>query len=124
MSNKRSPFEWVKSINKKDYMYDLSGYNPFLTNRAFAGFIDTIMFAESMNQAHQLSPSLQYDFYYYAVRKGNRFDPIPKPVEPPNLEVVMEYYQYSKQKALGVINLLSEQDINSIRKSLDKGGKE
>ena len=115
-------FDYVKSINKKTYMYDLSGYNPFLTNRTFAGFIDTIMFAESMNQAHQLGPSLQYDFYYYAIRRGNRFDPIPKPVEPKYLDVVMEYFDYSKQKALGVINLLSEQDINNIRKSLDKGG--
>ena len=61
------PFDYVKSINKKNYEYDLAGYNPFLTNRAFAGFIDTIMFAEAMNQAHLLSPALQYDFYYYFI---------------------------------------------------------
>ena len=121
--SKRSPFDWVKSINKKDYLYDLSGYNPFLTNRAFAAFIDTVMYAETMNQAHLLSPSLQYDFYYYAVRKGSRFNPIPKPEEPKYLEVVMEHYHYSKQKALEVINLLSEQDILAIIKSHDTGGK-
>ena len=51
--SKRNPFEYVKNINtKKGYDYDLSGYVPFLTNRAFAGFIDTIMFVEQMNQAH------------------------------------------------------------------------
>ena len=121
--SKRSPFDWVKSINKKEYLYDLSGYNPFLTNRAFAAFMDTVMYAETMNQAHNLSPNLQYDFYYYAVRKGSRFSPIPKPEEPKYLEVVMEHYQYSKQKALEVINLLSEQDILAIIKSHDTGGK-
>jgi hypothetical protein len=119
---KKNPFDYVKSINKKGYLYDLSGYNPFLTNRAFAGFIDTIMFAESMNQAHQLSPSLQYDFYYFAVRKGNRFDPIPKPEEPAHLNEVMEYYGYSRQKAMQAINILTKEQITSIVASLDKGG--
>ena len=119
---KINPFNYVKSINKKGYMYDLSGYNPFLTNRAMAGFIDTIMFAEEMNQHHQLSPQLQYDFYYYGVRKGSRFDPIPKPIEPEGLEVVMAYFGYSKQKASEVMSLLSKQDILSMIQSMDKGG--
>ena len=119
---KRNPFDYVKSINKKTYEYDLSGYNPFLTNRAFAAFIDTVMFAEQMNQAHQLAPNLQYDFYYYGIRKGSRFDPIPKPTEPSGLEVVMAYYDYSKQKALEVIKLLTPQDLRDMIDSMDKGG--
>ena len=120
--NKPSPFDYVKSINKKNYMDDLSGYNPFLTNRAFAAFIDTIMFAEAMNQASELPPELQYDFYYYGIRKGSRFDPIPKPSEPEGLDVVMAYFNYSKQKALEVINLLSREDLINICKTMDKGG--
>ena len=119
---KRNPFDYVKSINKKTYEYDLSGYNPYLTNRAFAGFIDTIMLAETMNQFHSLSPALQYDFYYYGVRKGNRFDPIPKREEPVGLDVVMDFFSYSKQKALEVIDLLSKDDLLNIAKSMDKGG--
>ena len=120
---KISPFHYVKSINKKDYQYDLSGYNPFLTNRAFAAFIDTIMFAEQMNQYHSLSPSLQYDFYYYGIRKGSRFDPIPKPTEPAGLEVVMSYFKYSKQKALEALRLLTDSDLRDMIESMDKGGR-
>ena len=115
-------FDYVKSINKKNYMFDLSGYNPFLTNRTFAGFIDTIMLAEEMNHAHALSPALQYDFYYYGIRKGNRFDPINKVQDSPYLEIVMEYYTYSKQKAIEALRILSPDDIQRITKSLDKGG--
>lgn len=115
-------FDYVKSINKKNYMFDLSGYNPFLTNRTFAGFIDTIMLAEEMNQAHALSPALQYDFYYYGIRKGNRFDPINKVQDSPYLEIVMEYYTYSKQKAIEALRILTPDDIERITKSLDKGG--
>ena len=74
MSKKKSPFDYVKSINtKSEYEYDLSGYVPYLTNRAFAMHMDTIMYAEEMNQYNQLDPALQYDFYYNGVRKGRRF---------------------------------------------------
>ena len=53
---KIGPFDYVKSINEKSEMDDLSGYNPFLTNRAFAYHLDTILLAEEMNQAHHIGP--------------------------------------------------------------------
>ena len=120
---KKSPFDYVKSINFKKYEYDLVGYTPFLTNRSFAMHMDTIMLAEKMNQYHKLSPELQYDFYYYGVRKGKRFGFPPKPPEVENLEIVMEYFQYSKQKALEALQLLSASDISNMKKSMDKGGR-
>jgi len=120
--SKANPFDWVKSINEKKYMYDLSGYNPFLTNRAFAMHMDTILIAEEMNQAHQLGPQLQYDFYYHSVRQGRRFGFPPKPPEEEYLPVVMEYYNYSRQKAQEALRILTLSDIRMMLKSMDKGG--
>lgn len=121
--SKKSPFDYIKSINtKSQYDEDLSGYVPFLANRAFAMHMDTIMFAEQMNQYHSLSPQLQYDFYYYGVRKGRRFG-FPKKVEDhPQLEMVMNYFSYSRIKAEQALEILSEGDLMEIRKTLDKGG--
>ena len=119
---KISPFDYVKSINQKTPQYDLSGYNPFLTNRAFAYHLDTILFAEHMNQCHSLGPDLQYDFYYYAVRKGMRFGFPPKQEDDPNLAVVMEYFKFSKQKALEALRVLTLDDISDIIASMDRGG--
>lgn len=119
---KPSPFDYVKGINYKTYTYDLSGYNPYLTNRAFAGHVDTVMFAEAMNQAHALAPALQYDFYFYAVRKGKRFGFPPKPPEMEHLEIIQEHYGYSRQKATEALRLLSPSQIKSIVDSHDKGG--
>ena len=122
--SKLSPFHYVKNINsKKSYDFDLSGYSPFLVNRCLAGFIDCIMLVEAMNQAHLLSPALQYDFYYYAVRKGSRFDPVPKPEEPAHLDAVMEYYGYSRQKAMQAMKILTSTQVSEIVRKLDKGGK-
>ena len=119
---KRNPFDYVKSINKKNYEYDLAGYNPYLTNRCFAMHMDIILLAEEMNQAHQLGPQLQYDFYYYSVRKGKRFGFPPKPPEDDYLPVVMEYYNYSRQKAQEALRILTPTDIKMMLKSMDKGG--
>ena len=103
-------------------MGDLSGYNPFLINRAFAYHMDTILLASEMNQLHNLGPELQYDFYYYSVRKGNRFGFPPKPQEEHHLELVMEYFQLSKQKAIEALQILTLDDINDIIISSDRGG--
>ena len=119
---KPNPFDYVKSINHKDYKYDLVGYVPFLTNRCFAMHMDTVLFAEQMNQFHKLGPELQYDFYYYAVRKGKRFGFPPKPEEVPNLELIQEYFGYSRQKAIEALKILTKDDIKNIKQSQDKGG--
>ena len=120
---KNNPFYYVKSINEKTNVDDLSGYNPYLTNRAFAYHMDCVLLAEEMNQLHHLSPTLQYDFYYYSVRKGKRFGFPPKVEDDPNLHHVMEYFECSKQKALEYLQVLTFNDISDIISSLNKGGK-
>jgi len=121
---KPNPFSYIKNLNmKREYDYELSGYVPFLTNRSFAMHVDTLMLSEEMNQYHQLSPQLQYDFYFHGVRQGKRFAKFPKPVDPPNLDVVMEYFNYSKDKAIAALKLLTKDDLKNITKSLDRGGK-
>jgi len=121
--SKQSPFDLVRSINKKERMHDLSGYNPFLTNRAFAYHMDCVLLAEEMNQHSDLSPTLQYDFYYYAVRKSDRFGYPPKPQDDHHLELVMNYFNLSRQKATEALQLLTLDDINDIIISTQKGGK-
>ena len=121
---KISPFDFVKSINTKSgYIEELTGYNPYLTNACFSMHMDTIMLAEEMNQAHWLSPELQYDFYYYGVRRGKRFGFPPKVKEDPNLQLIQEYFQYSAVKAQQALDLLTDKDIKDIRNKMDKGGR-
>ena len=65
----------------------------------------------------------QFDFYYYAVRKGRRFG-FPKKVETDaNLELVMEHYKYSKEKAEAALRLLTEEQLQAILKTHDTGGR-
>ena len=119
-----SPFDYVKNINtKSSYDFDLSGYIPFLTNRAFAMHRDTLMMAETMNQHHELIPELQYEFYYHAVRRGKRFGFPPKPPEVNDLELIQSYFQYSRKKALEALEILTPEQITDIKSKMDKGGR-
>ena len=38
------------------------------------------------------------------------------------LELVKQYYGYSHNKALEALNILTKEELNSIRKSLNTGG--
>ena len=119
---KKNPFEYVKSINHKDYQFDLSGYNPYLTNKCFSMHLDTILLAEEMNQAFNLSPTLQYDFYYHGVRKGKRFGFPPKVEEDDNITLVCEVYNYSVEKAKQALQLLTKEQLQSLKNSRNTGG--
>lgn len=119
----KNPFDYVKSINHKQHNDDLTGYNPFLTNKCFAMHLDTILLAEEMNQAHRLPPNLQYEFYYNAVRKGKRFGFPPKPSKEEQLSVITEYYKCSEQKAREYLRLLTPEQISVIMERQNKGGR-
>ena len=73
--SKKSPFDYVKSINQRSLqlyimgkLEELKGTTHILTNACFSMHMDTHMLAEEMNQGTPLSPELQYEFYYYGVR--------------------------------------------------------
>ena len=116
-----NPFDYVKSINNKKPVDNLSGYNPYLTNMAFSYAIDTVLLANEMNQYHALPPECQYDFLYGTVKRGNRWNKWYKEKNNPHVEMVMEYYQCSKQKALEALQVLTKENLRDIKKALDKG---
>ena len=67
-----------------------------------------------MNQHHELISELQYEFYYHAVRRGKRFGFPPKPPEVDDLELIQNYFQYSRKKALDAFEILTPEQIQEI----------
>jgi hypothetical protein len=118
-----SVFDWVKSINEKNYINHVRDYNPYLTNTALSYSMDTIMLANEMNQYPNLPPQCQYDFLYHSIRKGKRFNKWYKEQHVPYLEEVMKYYNCSKSKALQALQVLTQEQLRDIVKSLDTGGR-
>ena len=126
-----NPFDFVTSINtsKKNLMKGTENdefaektYSPWLTNKALSYFADTIHAANMMNCNHSLDHKLQYSFLINIVRPSKRFSKWVKKEKDEDLEAIMEHFGYNRQKAKTALELLSPDQIKTIKKKLDKGG--
>lgn len=120
-------FQYINDLsNDKKYLMDNGlfekEYVPHQTNRFFSYFSDTIMLANMMNSAYSLPNRMQHDFYYHEVRKRKRWTKWFKAETSADLELIKEYYKYNDQKAREALSILSEEQLNDIRKKLNKGG--
>jgi purine-nucleoside phosphorylase len=123
-----NPFEYVNAINysKKNIMVDdiaEKQYNPYMTNRSLSYFHDTILMANEMNIQHHLDNRLQFDFFINIIRKRKRFSKWFKPETISDVEVVKAYYGYSNEKARQALSLLTKEQLEVLKKKVDKGGR-
>ena len=98
-------------------------YPPFVINKCLMPFQDTILFVNEINQLPNIDKKLQFDFFLNSLRPRKRYSPWAKAKKLENLEYVKEYYGYNNEKAKSALNLLSDEQIKTIKNSLDKGGK-
>ena len=99
-------------------------YPPFVINKCMSMHYDTLMQANEMNGYHFLPKKLQFDFFINSVRKKKRFGgKWLSSSKLKNLDYIKEYYGYSNEKAKTALNILSKEQIETIKKRLYKGGK-
>ena len=126
-----NPFDYVNDINygKKNIIKNSDNtelaeklYPPYLVNKAFSQFADTVRVVNEMNIHHQLDKKLQFDFLINIIRSKKRFSKWAKKQDDENLELVMQHYGYSYEKAKQVLPLLSDDQIITIKKKRFEGG--
>ena len=115
-------YEKKNLMDTDDEMWEKK-YPPYVVNRCLAPFPDTIMLVNEMNKLHHLDKKLQFDFLLNSVRTRKRFAPWLKEEKIDNLECVKEYYGYSNEKAKSALKILNDEQIKTIKDSLNKGGK-
>ena len=101
-------------------------YAPFVINRCLSMFYDTIMHSNEMNESFAFSTKrMQFHYLINSIRKKKRFGgKWLSQSKAKNLDVVKEYYGYSNAKAKEALNLLSDGQIEELKKgSLTKGGR-
>jgi|TARA_A100001391_G_scaffold177567_1_gene141657 hypothetical protein len=122
----------------KDYLYSINQskknildddidaerkYPPYIVNRCLSSFTDTILYVNEMNKNSHLEKKLQYDFLLNSVKPRKRFSPWAKKDSIDYLDIVKEYYGYNDDKALQALRILTKDQLDNIKKSLNKGGK-
>ena len=99
-------------------------YPPFIINKCLSMHYDTLMQSNEMNGFHFLPKKLQFNFFINSIRKKKRFGgKWLKSNQLKNLDYIKEYYGYSNEKAKTALNISSKEQIETIKKRLDKGGK-
>ena len=77
-----------------------------------------------MNGYHFLDKKIQFHFYINSIRKRKRFGgKWLSQTKLKDIEYVKEYYGYSNEKAKQALNILSKEQIEVIKESLNKGGR-
>ena len=99
-------------------------YPPYIINKCLSMHYDCIASANEMNGYHFLDKKIQFHFLINSIRKKKRFGgKWLSQTKLKNLEYVKEYYGYSNEKARQALNILTEQQIDVIKETLNKGGR-
>ena len=99
-------------------------YPPFVINKCLSMFYDCIAQANEMNGCHFLDKDVQFNFFINSIRKKKRFGgKWLKQNVLKDIEYVKEYYDYSNEKAREALSILTKEQIELIKLSIDKGGR-
>ena len=121
-----NPFEFVNSItySKEDIMNELNEkeYAPFLINRSLSYHQDCVLYVNEMNERFDVSHKLQYHYLLNTIRKRKRFAKWSKPDLADDLQIVMDYYIVSREKAEEYLTILNKRDIGILKTRMNNGG--
>ena len=121
--------DYLKTINytKENLMLvdplSESKYPPFIVNKSLSYFTDTVLYANEMNRHAHLDNRLQYDYYVHAVRKRKRFSRCDKNEKSDKFDLLKEYYGYSDRKINEIMDLISDEELDTIKELVDTGEK-
>lgn len=96
-------------------------YNAYIVNKAYSYDIETIFYSNEINMLHFADNKLQYDFYFYGLEKKKRFNKWLKPEAVNNLDVIQEYYQCSNKKSKEILSVLTDEQLEQIKRRIYKG---
>lgn len=124
------PFEYVAVINSKkqnvmqnnDDPLIEKEYNPWLTNKSFSYYLDTVFLANNMNQYYNLPNKLQFDYLFCVVKKDKRYTKWNKSKKDKYRDLVKRYFDYGNKKADEALKLLSIDDLKEIEQYFFEGG--
>jgi hypothetical protein len=65
---------------------------------------------------------MQFDFHRASIRKKKRYSPWIKKEDDENIAIIRRVYNYNESKAREVLNIIGPNNLDKLKKSLDKGG--
>jgi hypothetical protein len=125
MPNLKEILQSINYIKNDDLIDDFnsSDYVPYVINKIFSYFPETILLSNEMNKNWHLDKKIQYKYYVNGVRKGKRYSPWLKIENNEDVDLVSKYYGVSKRIAREYLKILSASELENIRNILKTGEK-
>lgn len=124
-------FKFVEAVSKskKDLIKDAEipedmekEYNPYITNKAFSFYVDTILHANEMNCKHWVFKDAQFRYYLGALRPRFRKTEWFKAKKDADLDNIQQYFQCNRTVAKQYMRVLSNENLQVINNKVSKGG--
>lgn len=114
-----TPFIFVADLNyDKQYLFNEKTekyYTPFIINKTMSGGVDTILYAQTMNELWHLPKKMQHDYYFYGLRKSKRYNKWLKREDSEDVQIVMKALNYNRQRALEVMPLITAEQLQELK---------
>ena len=131
-------YDWrfENSINSGKQPLDLDKqefkYNQWRTNSSLSNFLDTVLYANEMNLNYHLTDQMHYDYLFHSIRKKPRYgqkktdrdkklEKLLKEEEE-KVALISEYYKYNTVKSKAALRVLTDSQLEIIKRRLEKGG--
>jgi len=123
-----TPFDFIAAVGqtKVDMLANdpsmEKAYTPYVINRGFSYFIDTILHANEMNIKNNLDNGPQFYYYMGSLPSKKRFSKWHKAEKSESLDLIQEHYGVRREIAKQYLKILGESDLENIREIHDQGG--
>jgi len=115
------PFNVINDINAGKEPKNPEKFSPWLTNRFFSMFPDTLFFAQMMNMNFNLDEKYQLEFLINTVRPSKRWQKwLKREQESSNHELIQNWYGYGDQKTKEALKVLTKEQIEELKKKNKK----
>ena len=98
-------------------------YKPFVVNRMISQYKNLVILANEMNIRSDIEKEHQIRFYMATIPKDKRRALWVNKEKDDDLEIVMQYYEITQEKADPYLRILSTEQIQELRNRLIVGGK-
>ena len=118
-------FDFFMAINLKKGPQSIILCNSSMINQLLSQYSDCLLHVNEMNSRPSCDDKLQYEYLFHSLRQGDRNIQrwmVPDTFNQNNLELVKQYCGYSTEKAQSVLEILTDEQLEYIRKSFLKGG--
>lgn len=126
-TNKLSPFDFVNDITgPKNYLMQTEKeekeYVPFIVQRHFSYFPDTILYANALNKAFgpiEPDKKMHHDFFFHSVRSRKRFSKWHKKDKVSETQrAIMDRFQVNADRASEMEELMDASEKKALREQL------